>query len=852
MADTNKLNYLIPTGEYDIAVREVLIPIFGDAIACKIPGATCGSQTLQDGGAITAAIFSTFNGGTLVFATILLIFIGLFAFTKTALDGEFLGKSWNTTFTALRLIAGVGFLLPLPNGYSTIQNFGMYVTLWSSGFGNEVNLAVSDTYMKRLQHSMIEREPMAGSVENEMRKIFDMHLCVNFLNQQYPTSSLQYKNFNQSTVSGSKNQNDLHYYIEEGTYHPKGAMPCGRFIATKSTAASINDPSDSGMVWGATFDANPFSRDFKKNMLSTADEMSLKIRDVKTEILVEQLKPSSPLGSLATHLVTLYRQGMIQYDDQGNIISVPAENAITAKNAEDFLKSYAIILAKAQNKLTDESEKLQKELSEKSKEEGSGSFLYNARQLLTTSGWMGMSSTYRTMLDLASIKFSPPGDSPYKVEAPSERQLAQYSAYGATGMAQYIGNIKQLFNNIFDSETAKFIIQEAKNSNGVYSDISAQMQPPPITLSSLAKAVEGEASQNTMLGTIYGVDLTNGFRNFIIDKLKISDAADPLFQIKSIGDFITSTAETFLFAEMGARTAIGAFDVAQTAINGSLVGRAANTVLGTGATTNAAVDAVQYILEGIFMTFKAIIFALLSLGYLFSTWLPATPFIAFLMAQLGWVFGAIMTLFALNIWGVMHVTPARNDSFIGSETQGYLMLVSLFFRPAIAVGAMALSYIVAPPIIKLVNMTMLPMMYTTNASTNMVSAIFGSIFCLLLYFTVLKGVIVMIYSIPQSFPDEVMRVINAQTGDLGQSRSMGEMSAGAAGAALAVGTANRMDAEADQRYSGTLKKRKEEADKAKAAHDGKQSAASGATESTDKASQMSGGGETPSAEDWKK
>ena len=92
-SQANSLSYLIPTGEGDIAVREILIPIFGDAIACKVPGMACGTQTIHDPGALTAVVFSTFNAATLIFCTILLTFIGILMFVKTAQDGEFMGKS---------------------------------------------------------------------------------------------------------------------------------------------------------------------------------------------------------------------------------------------------------------------------------------------------------------------------------------------------------------------------------------------------------------------------------------------------------------------------------------------------------------------------------------------------------------------------------------------------------------------------------------------------------------------------------------------------------------------------------------------------------------------------------------
>lgn len=838
MADTNPLDFLIPTGEYDIAVRELLVKIFGDAIACKVPDMACGSQTLQDGGALTATVFSTFNAGTLIFVTILLIFISLFVFTRTALDGEFMGRSWNTTFSALRLVAGVGFLLPMPNGYSTIQNFAMYVGLWSSGFGNQTTLAVTDHYLKRLQSSMVEREPMAGSIDQQFRDIFNIHLCVKFINSYYAPqgANLTFKHHAPYGESLS-NAYETISYVEEGNFLPKGAAPCGKFVIHQFLTATLRDRSNEDNTWGAALGVNPFSSKIKNQMIDTATELSEKVRSIKTEIVKAQFSDNSQLANLANIAATKFRQGLPTHDENGNIKDIPSEVIFTAEDAVSFLKEYSTILATNQQKLTEKIEEVKNTLEQKAKAEGNDSFLNNARLLLTSSGWMGTAATYNTMMDFAALKFSTPTERPYVLELPSETEMARYSESSTSSLIAHMNSARTLLDNILSSNTAKTLIEKAKAANGTTQDAGSLLEPPSITMSSLKRVVEKKLSPSEAFGAIYGWSFANGMRDFVVKQMSISENGDPLLQIKSIGDFITSSAEFLIVGEIAARTAIAVSGVAGNAVTGNIIGK----VLGANDTANAAVSGIQYILEGIFTFIKASTFAMMALGYLFSTWLPATPFIAFLMASMGWLFGFIMLLFALNIWGVMHVTPARNDSFIGSETQGYLLMVSLFFRPAIAVAALSLSYVMAPPIIKVVNLTLMPMMYTTNASTNFFSIIIGTLFCLFLYFAVIKGVLVMIYTIPQSFPDEVMRVINAGIGDLGQSRSMGEMGAGAGAAAIAVNTASRMDEAGDDHFRGTLRRKSEAAAK-KARNESEKNPNGQPTPSKDGASAIGGAG----------
>lgn len=808
-SDKNSLDFLIPTGANDFAVQELLVKIFGDAVACKVPGMACGDTSIHTGGALVSSAMAVFNSGTLIFVTILLIFIALIGFTKTAIDGEFLGKSWNTTFTALRLVAGIGFLLPMPNGYSSIQNFALYVGLWSSGLGNLTSDAVADHYLKRLQASMVAREPSSTSLNTELRQLFSMQLCAKYLNAQYPTSNLTLRSL---TIGAGDIKKTEWAYIENGTYHPPNAAPCGRFVidSFKPAVVSSVEAQKDGPIFATIF-GNNLTSAARKEMLKISEETSTAIRVMKTELLKESLEPNSLTGQLADKIIAIFRAGMIIYDDDGNIVSVPGKELISVAQAKELITTLALIQAKKQEALTAAVVGAQARVSDATNDSSSNGFLSNTKKMLTDGGWMSMASTYRTMMDLVSIRFNKSNDSPYKIIRPNQSELLFYSEYGANAMGMQIANLNTLIDRILDSDTAKTEFNKIVNGGTQAGEANAAIEPPKITYETLKEIATSDASPSEAMHKIYGGSFTNGFRNMIVKSMALDTDEDPLFQIKSMGDFITGTAEVLVMGEIAARTAIATADTIAAAASGNIIGRAANAVTGVGDTYKSFSDGIKYVLEGVFTTLKSMTMVLLALGYLFSTWLPATPYVAFLMAQLGWLFGLVMTLFALNIWGVMHVTPARNDSFIGSEAQGYLLMVALFFRPAIATAALALSHVIAPPVIKLVNITLIPMMYVTNSSSNMLSIMFGTLFCLILYFSIIKGVLVMIYTIPQSFPDEVMRVISAGIGDLGQSKSMGEMGAGGGAAAVGIQTASRMEEAGGKHLKATMEDRRNRA-----------------------------------------
>lgn len=806
----NSLSYLIPTGEQDIAVRDVLIPMLGDAISCKVPGAACGTQSVGDPGALAASIINVFNSGTLVFVTILVIFVGLIGFLKTAQDGEFLGKSWNTTFTAVRLLVGVAFILPMPNYYSTVQNLAMYVGLWSSGLANHGNNAVSDHYLKRLQASMIAQDPGATSIRNETQDLLVMHTCASLINKLYPGQARL--EFEESGLGSSERIEFA--YVERGSYLTKASTPCGRLVVKPHQKVSAQGNVPTKGVWNAALGGDPLTSKARMQMAEAGDRLALAARKAKLRAIGELASPYGGLRLLADQFVDKYADGIIQYDpNTGAVSSAPKETEGGRFSAEDsglLLTRYAQIIRTTDSRLNDDLAIARQAAFDETNSDGSAGFFAEAKKLLQAGGWMSAAATYRTMLDMVSMQFIGDKQSPFKFEGRDEIQGAITSSSG--GVAQHISSMRMLVYRLLDSDTGKEIIANVLGNSGTIAMISQ-----PVNEATVEKLSVSKLSTGDMIDSLYGTSIINGMRDYIIHSMSLSSNqnVDPLYQMKSIGDLATLTAELFVTAEAGARAVIVLSKTAVTAAKSNIVGGIVNGVTGVGSTAQEGLTGLQYMTEQIFLIMRVLSMALVSIGYMFSTWLPAIPFIAFLLAQLGWLFGLFMTLFAMNIWSVMHTTPARNDSFIGSEAQGYLLLVSLFFRPIIAVCALSLSYIIAPPVVKLVNMTLLPMMFASNISTNTLSIITSTLFGLILYFTVIKATLVMVYMIPQSFPDEVMRIISAGIGDLGQSRALSTMETSEGTSRVAIGTLSNISQSQSESTKGHLADRRRKAEDAK-------------------------------------
>ena len=88
-----------------------------------------------------------------------------------------------------------------------------------------------------------------------------------------------------------------------------------------------------------------------------------------------------------------------------------------------------------------------------------------------------------------------------------------------------------------------------------------------------------------------------------------------------------------------------------------------------------------------------------NIGRVFSVVIPSMPYIFLLLAAVGWLVQIIQTMFGMPLWLVMHSIPEK--SFIGSQQQGYVTALALFFRPILIISAFFLSYVIYDPIVTL-------------------------------------------------------------------------------------------------------------------------------------------------------
>jgi conjugal transfer/type IV secretion protein DotA/TraY len=256
-----------------------------------------------------------------------------------------------------------------------------------------------------------------------------------------------------------------------------------------------------------------------------------------------------------------------------------------------------------------------------------------------------------------------------------------------------------------------------------------------------------------------------------------------LNRMKCVGDYLTV-----------ARAGIGAADVAiktsATALR--IVAGALSSVkgVGTGLDLDKIVTPIwDWVIEVPVKQLGMMAAYIEPMAFYFGVFLPSLPYTIFMIVVVGWILAVVQSLIAAPLWAVMHMTPDR--TFIGSQSQGYLLLLSLFARPALSVVGLFAAILVSDPIIDFIAKGFFSMRGAVVTSTGTVGTI-ASFLTFAWWFMVfgltLLPVLYMTFGLPQILPDHVLKWIGAGIGDLGETSASGEMRRGMQSAAAAGGS----------------------------------------------------------------
>lgn len=686
--------------------------IFGPIIDVLVRGAD--PNTVSASSNILAAMFGYFNSGLLAVASIIISYVATVGAINTANDGEAMGKAWSSVWTPLRIVTFGGVLLPSASGYSFLQMFVLTLALWSVGFANGIyKLGMS---MGLLKPDGIVASSYQPGTYLGMRDFAKQYLsaayCARSANSVYadpagsPMVMADSGNPDRKTTTGTRT--DYTYYIRDRNpaTNLSGGEPVCGTVTLSVYSVSGSYSDTSGTQ--AALDALRASLAVQKINATTA-----LMRDIDNWV--------------ATMPADINQTGWDQIKSSRlNEIVKAREDQVAAQIGAAMSGSGDSPAASAVK-------------------QGSSAFIDS----LTREGW-AMAAGWYQRVGLLRTKLS-------TITSESVGEVTRPSLSGLPSDAR----AKLLMSSV--GTVTETIIKKSEQAGNGYEGGGT---PKPEDLASLLPTSGGG---DINVGSLSN-DMSRKLTDFVNSMMQgatntaigSGPGVDAIARMKLTGDLLASYRAMFMAAKFSINTAMTAARVVVSGVGGV-------QVLGTKIDESGPMTAVwDWLQAEVISTLAEIAQYLGVLAFYFSVVLPSLPYTIFMITVVGWLLGVLQTVIAAPLWAVMHMRPSQ--TFIGSDAQGYLLLLALFVRPALAVLGLFAAMLVADPIVDYITRAFFAMRGDVVASTGWVGAIsqfFTFFWWFVVFGAVLLPVLYMIYGLPQVLPDHVLRWINAGVHDLG-------------------------------------------------------------------------------------
>src|SRR3990167_2200057 len=140
---------------------------------------------VQQAPLLLSIMFKFINTVALSIGAALVIYVTVVGLLKTAAEGEFLGRQWNSLWVPIRTVLGIAALFPTATGYSAIQVIIMWIVLQGVG-------AADTLWTTIVNFTAVAGSPYAsvsipgGQITTDMQTLFQSLVCQASARADYP------------------------------------------------------------------------------------------------------------------------------------------------------------------------------------------------------------------------------------------------------------------------------------------------------------------------------------------------------------------------------------------------------------------------------------------------------------------------------------------------------------------------------------------------------------------------------------------------------------------------------------------------------------------------------------------
>lgn len=693
----------------------ILGHVFGPIIDVLVKGTD--PNTVASASNLLATLFSFFNSGILVVGSIIVSYVAAMGTINTANDGEAMGKAWSTVWTPVRIVAGGAVLLPSTSGYSFIQMLALMISLWGIGFADGLyKLGMGMGLFKA--DGIVATSYKTGTyfgLRDFAKQYLAASYCARAANTIYADPA--------GNPSVMANSNAADKQLTTGT-----RTDYTFYVKDRNAVTNLGGGEPiCGTVTVASYSASG----------SYGDTSG-------TQAALDTIRASLNAQKVAA------ATGLMQDIDTW-VATMPSD--INQPGWDKVLSSKLNSIVKAREDQVVTAIANQMTSSEGAVNTGITAFIDS----MTKEGWAMAGGWYQRVGLLRSKISTITSEAVGNVTTPSLSGLpddarASLLKGSVTTVAETISKKAEQAGNGYSGSTT------------VKPEDMASLLPRDRTSDANVGALDADMSTKT---TLLMNDMMQKATDLVIGS---GSDVDAVSRMKMTGDLLSSYQAMLWAADFTIKTTMTATRIVVGAVGGV-------EVLGNKADFRGVTDPLwEWLLEVPLKIFAKLESNISVLAFYFGVFLPSLPYTIFIVTVVGWVLGVLQTTIAAPLWAIMHMRPSQ--TFVGSEAQGYLLLMALFVRPALAVIGLFSATAIADPVVDYIAKAFFAMRGDIASSTGWVGVLaqFTQFFWWFIAFGgLLLPVLFMIYGLPQVLPDRVLAWLNVGVHDLGATGASSEM-----------------------------------------------------------------------------
>ncbi|MFK2912795.1 DotA/TraY family protein [Pseudomonas sp. 3HC3] len=713
--------------------------IFGPVIDSLVAGTD--PNAVEAGANILATMFSFFNSGILIIGSLIVSYVAVMGVTNTANDGEAMGKSWSSLWTPVRIVAGGAVLLPTTSGYSFIQLIVLMFALWGIGFANgtyKAGMAIGVLSSDGIVQGVNQAGNFYG-LRDFARQYVAVSYCARAANAIYANSGSGSQPAVQSK-STSLGNGQVEQVYDKQTF-VDGRTEYTFFLKDRNAVTNLAG-------------GEPFCGTVK---------LSTYAAQTKTDPIPQALEKVHE----QTQLAKVKAAGKLMGELDKWVNSWPATINDPGWDKVDSNRFNTIVRTQEDQIATN----LVKEVTDGQSDVDSG--LKGFLDTLTKDGWAAAGGWFQRVGmvrgQIANVLAEPVGS----VGAPSLAGLPSDARFSL--LSNSLTTVTEAIDKKAEEKDAYNGAKPAKAD-----DLASLIPKDPqsdINVGSLRADMDSKMSSfvNGMMQNV--VELATGAGSNGQTPLcgTAGQMGGSLNRMKCVGDYLSVARGGILLADVAIKSAATAVRV--------LAGTVSSVkALGNGLDLDKIVIPLwDWVMEVPIKQLALLATYIEPLAFYFGVFLPSLPYTLFMIVFVGWVLAVLQSIIAAPLWAVMHMTPDR--TFVGSQTQGYLLLLSLFARPALAVLGLFAAILVSDPVIDYIAQGFFAMrgaVVSSSGGVGVIAEFLTFAWWFMVFGLTLLPVLYMIFGLPQTLPDEVLRWIGGGLGSMGETSATAEMRGGVA------------------------------------------------------------------------